>query len=180
MSVAALIFIWTQTVYSTYPPGTTSNLARAVNLRGRHPDIPSSSMANLVGLASCSSITSSELRGMPVAELASRSRESVTKFSDANHVAQFAGYLAYHEGVGDLVIPGDTAMSRCCLVTSYVNIGLTAPNFGPGTKTVAALPLTMEPICTRIIDDTQGGWRIFSRLPQQAWEALEQQLNAYV
>ncbi|KAK4446698.1 hypothetical protein QBC34DRAFT_496737 [Podospora aff. communis PSN243] len=166
-----------KTAWATFAPGTETTLTRAVNLRGRHDRIALDATGNVLGLAAMPPQHSESLPAASLAELALASRKAVLRSIEPDHVLSFMRFLAHRARTGQLAVPGTTPFSRRCLLSSYVNLGLTAPNFGPGVEVRAALQLTSDPIVTRVIDDRDGGWRIHSRLPHIAWDAIEKALE---
>ncbi|KAK0646906.1 hypothetical protein B0T16DRAFT_458786 [Cercophora newfieldiana] len=166
-----------KTAWAVFAPGTETTLTRAVNLRGRHDHIPADATGNVLGLAAMPPRYSQTLPTASLAELALASRGAVRKSIEPDHVMAFMRFLGYRARTGQLAVPGTTPFSRRCLLSSYVNLGLTTPNFGPGLEVRAVLQLTSDPMVTRVIDDRDGGWRLHGRLPNVAWDAIERALQ---
>ncbi|KAK0613927.1 hypothetical protein B0T14DRAFT_290494 [Immersiella caudata] len=166
-----------KTAWAAYAPGTETTLTRAVNLRGRHELIAADATGNVLGLAAMAPRYSEELSAASLASLALESRAAVKKSIEPDRVVALMRFLGYRARTGQLAVPGTTGFSRRCLLSSYVNLGLTTPDFGPGLEVRAALQLTSDPIVTRVIDDRDGGWRIHGRLPHVAWDAIEKALQ---
>ncbi|KAK5657459.1 hypothetical protein OQA88_3031 [Cercophora sp. LCS_1] len=167
-----------KTAWGVYAPGTETTLTRAVNLRGRHELIPADATGNVLGLAAMPPRYSETLLAeASLASLAVESKRAVKKAMEPEHVLAFMKFLGHRARTGQLAVPGTTPFSRRCLLSSYVNLGLTTPDFGPGLEVRAALQLTSDPIVTRVIDDEDGGWRIHGRLPHVAWDAIEKALH---
>lgn len=103
-------------------------------------------------------------------------RGTLNSFTTPSSIALDAAFQERSLRANDLWILWENVHARCCYFTSWANLGLTAPSFGPRTKTVAAIPLFLG-MAVIIIDDEEGGWRVYGRLPKRSWEVLEEDLE---
>lgn len=139
--------------------------------------MPEEATGNVLGLAVMPPMYSETLATISLAKLALESRHAVQKSVEPDQVIAFMKFLGYRARTGKLAIPGTTPYGRRCVLSSYVNLGLTTPNFGSGLEVRAALQLTSDPVVHRVIDDKHGGWRMHGRLPHLAWDAIEAALE---
>ncbi|KAF5627230.1 chloramphenicol acetyltransferase-like domain protein [Fusarium tjaetaba] len=160
-----------------YQPGTSTTLSRAVNLRGKHHLISPRVSGNVLGLAVMPSVQSGALQKARLEDLALTTRSSVEKFKDPDYVSTFMGFRMNCGNAGRIAIPKVKLGNQRCLITSFVNLGLSNPNFGEGVLVERPVQLTMEPIVIRVIDDARGGWSIHGNLPHAAWDALERNME---
>ncbi|KAF5532818.1 hypothetical protein FMEXI_12229 [Fusarium mexicanum] len=160
-----------------YSPRTSTTLSRAVNLRGKHGLISPSVSGNMLGLAVMPSVQSGTLQHASLEDLALRTRRSVEKLKDPEYVSEFLGFRMNCGNANRIAIPEAKLSNQRCLITSFVNLGLSNPNFGEGVSVERPVQLTMEPIVIRVIDDARGGWSIHGNLPHAAWDALERNME---
>lgn len=160
-----------------YQPRTATTLSRAVNLRGKHHLISPSVSGNVLGLAFMPSVPSGALQNASLEDLALTTRRSVEKFKDPDYVSKFLGFRMDCGNAGRIAVPQVKFSNQRCLVTSFVNLGLSNPKFGEGVSVERPVQLTMEPIVIRVIDDARGGWSIHGNLPHAAWDALERNME---
>ncbi|KAF5606662.1 uncharacterized protein FSUBG_5848 [Fusarium subglutinans] len=156
-----------------YQPKTSTTLSRAVNLRGKHALISPTVSGNVLGLAVMPSVQSGALQNASLVDLALTTRRSVEKFKSPDYVSEFLDFRMNCGNANRIAIPQAKLSNQRCLITSFVNLGLSNPNFGEGVSVERPVQLTMEPIVIRVIDDPRGGWSIHGNLPHAAWDALE-------
>ena len=168
-----------QTAFSIYPPHQFSNLTRSINVRGKHPAFPRHLITNLVSHCIHPPLLGSTLAEIPLTSLALSIRGTLNSVSNPSSIIRDAAHMERSLHANELWIPWENVDTRCCYITSWANLGLTAPSFGEGTQTVAALvlPLSLGPFALLLIDDEEGGWRVYGRLPRRAWEAMEEDLE---
>ncbi|KAF5714475.1 hypothetical protein FMUND_7390 [Fusarium mundagurra] len=160
-----------------YQPRTATTLSRAVNLRGKHALISPNVSGNVLGLAVMPSVQSGALQHASLEDLALATRRSVEKFKNPDYVSKFMGFRMNCGNAGRIAIPEVKLNNQRCLITSFVNLGLSNPNFGEGISVERPVQLTMEPVVIRVIDDARGGWSIHGNLPHAAWDALERNME---
>ncbi|KAF4946502.1 hypothetical protein FGADI_11140 [Fusarium gaditjirri] len=160
-----------------YRPRTATTLSRAVNLRGKHHLISPGVSGNALGLAVMPSVQSGALQNASLQDLALATRRSVKRFKDPDYVSRFLGFRMNCGNAGRIAIPEVKLSNQRCLITSFVNLGLSNPDFGEGVSVERPVQLTMEPVVIRVIDDPRGGWSIHGNLPHAAWDALERNMN---
>ncbi|CCT73951.1 uncharacterized protein FFUJ_09214 [Fusarium fujikuroi IMI 58289] len=160
-----------------YPPRTATTLSRAVNLRGKHALISPSVSGNALGLAVMPSVQSGALQQTSLKNLALATRRSVEKFKDPDYVSKFMGFRMNCGNTNRFAVPEVKLSNQRCLITSFVNLGLSNPNFGEGVSVERPVQLTMEPVVIRVIDDSRGGWSFHGNLPRAAWDALERNMK---
>ncbi|KAF4503304.1 hypothetical protein FAGAP_458 [Fusarium agapanthi] len=146
-----------------YQSRTATTLSRAVNLRGKHDLISPSVSGNVLGLAVMPSVHSGALQHVSLEDLALATRRSVEKFKDPDYVSEFLGFRMSCGNANRFAIPEVKLSNQRCLITSFVNLGLSNPNFGEAVSVERPVQLTMEPVVIRVIDDARGGW-IYTRL----------------
>ncbi|KAF5644078.1 chloramphenicol acetyltransferase-like domain protein [Fusarium sp. NRRL 52700] len=166
-----------KTTCGIYPPTTPTTLTRAVNLRGKHALISPGISGNALGLAVMPSVQSGVLQHAPLEDLALATRRSVDKFKDPDYVSGFMGFRMNCGKSSRFAIPEAKLNNQRCLITSFVNLGLSNPNFGEGVAVQRPVQLTMEPVVIRVIDDAGGGWSFHGHLPHAAWDALERSME---
>ncbi|KAF5563477.1 hypothetical protein FNAPI_2686 [Fusarium napiforme] len=166
-----------KTTCGIYQPGTATTLSRAVNLRGKHYLISPGVSGNVLGLAVMPSVQSGALQKASLEDLALTTRRSVEKFKDPDYVSIFMGFRMNCGNAGRIAIPKVKLGNQRCLITSFVNLGLSNPKFGEGVSVERPVQLTMEPVVIRVIDDARGGWSIHGNLPHAAWDALEKTMK---
>ncbi|KAF5692945.1 hypothetical protein FDENT_2383 [Fusarium denticulatum] len=167
----------TRATCGIYQPRTATTLSRAVNLRGKHHLISPGVSGNVLGLAVMPSVQSGALQKASLEYLALSTRRSVEKFKDPDYVSKFLGFRMSCGNANRIAIPKVKLTNQRCLITSFVNLGLSNPNFGEGVSVERPVQLTMEPVVIRVIDDARGGWSIHGNLPQAAWDALERNME---
>ncbi|KAF5664606.1 hypothetical protein FCIRC_10760 [Fusarium circinatum] len=172
--VAGLV---TRATCEIYRPRTATTLSRAVNLRGKHALISPGVSGNVLGLAVMPSVQSGALQHASLPDLALATRQSVEKFKSPDYVSEFLGFRMNCGNANRIAIPQAKLSNQRCLITSFVNLGLSNPNFGEGVSVERPVQLTMEPIVIRVIDDPRGGWSIHGNLPHAAWDALERNMG---
>ncbi|KAG4279736.1 hypothetical protein FPRO06_11070 [Fusarium proliferatum] len=160
-----------------YPPRTATTLSRAVNLRGKHALISPSVSGNALGLAVMPSVQSGALQQTSLKNLALATRRSVEKFKDPDYVSKFMGFRMKCGNTNRFAVPEVKLSNQRCLITSFVNLRLSNPNFGEGVSVERPVQLTMEPVVIRVIDDDRGGWSFHGNLPHAAWDALERNMK---
>lgn len=160
-----------------YPPRTATTLSRAVNLRGKHALISPSVSGNALGLAVMPSVQSGALQHTSLKDLALTTRRSVEKFKDPDYVSKFMGFRMNCGNANRFAVPEVKLSNQRCLITSFVNLGLSNPNFGEGVSVERPVQLTMEPVVIRVIDDDRGGWSFHGNLPHAAWDGLERNME---
>ncbi|KLO83529.1 uncharacterized protein LW93_311 [Fusarium fujikuroi] len=159
-----------------YPPRTATTLSRAVNLRGKHALISPSVSGNALGLAVMPSVESGALQHASLEDLALETRRSVEMFKNPEYVSKFMGFRMNCGNTNRFAVPEVNLSNQRCLITSFVNLGLSNPNFGEGVSVERPVQLTMEPVVIRVIDDSRGGWSFHGNLPRAAWDALEKNM----
>ncbi|KAG4273080.1 hypothetical protein FPRO04_09917 [Fusarium proliferatum] len=172
--VAALVM---RATCEIYPPRTATTLSRAVNLRGKHALISPSVSGNALGLAVMPSVQSGALQKTSLKNLALATRRSVEKFKDPDYVSKFMGFRMKCGNTNRFAVPEVKLSNQRCLITSFVNLRLSNPNFGEGVSVERPVQLTMEPVVIRVIDDDRGGWSFHGNLPHAAWDALERNMK---
>ncbi|KAF4438162.1 Chloramphenicol acetyltransferase-like domain [Fusarium acutatum] len=160
-----------------YQPRTATTLSRAVNLRGKHDLISPSVSGNVLGLAVMPSVKSGAFKHASLEDLALATRRSVDKFKDPDYVSKFLGFRMNCGNANRIAIPEMKLSNQRCLITSFVNLGLSNPNFGEEVSVERPVQLTMEPVVIRVIDDARGGWSFHGNLPHAAWDALERNMG---
>jgi hypothetical protein len=123
------------------------------------------------------SVQSGALQKAFLEDLALTTRRSVEKFKDPDFIFKFLGFRMNCGNAGRIAIPKVKLGNQRCLITSFVNLGLSNPNFGEGVSVERPVQLTMEPVVIRVIDDARGGWSIHGNLPHAAWDALERNME---
>ncbi|KAF5984452.1 hypothetical protein FBULB1_3351 [Fusarium bulbicola] len=129
--VAGLV---SRAICGIYQPRTAKTLSRAVNLRGKHDLIPPSVSGNVLGLAVMPSIQSGALQNSSLEDLALATRRSVEKFKNPDYVSEFLGFRMNCGNANRIAIPKVKLSNQRCLITSFVNLGLSNPNFGEGVS----------------------------------------------
>ncbi|KAF5652484.1 hypothetical protein F25303_3251 [Fusarium sp. NRRL 25303] len=160
-----------------YPPRTATTLSRAVNLRGKHALISPSVSGNALGLAVMPSVQSGALQQTSLKNLALATRRSVEKFKDPDYVSKFMGFRMKCGNTNRSAVPEAKLSNQRCLITSFVNLGLSNPTFGERVSVERPVQLTMEPVVIRVIDDDRGGWSFHGNLPHAAWDGLERSME---
>lgn len=121
-------------------------------------------------------MTIAEVQRISHAALARAARQELTSFSTPENAARLAYHVERWVRANQTWVPWESGTARPCFITSWANLAFTAPSFGPGTRTVAALPLKPGTIVLTVIDDPDRGWHVYGRMPKPAWDAVEKGL----
>jgi hypothetical protein len=98
--------------------------------------------------------------------------------SDLNS-ASISAYGTFAEKSGDFSFTGGgSSRARRFGRTSWEELGLAAPSFGPGISTVAAATsISLSRGALSVMVDDAGNWTVRGRLPDDAWDRLAKALQ---
>ncbi|KAI9819299.1 MAG: hypothetical protein M1827_007456 [Pycnora praestabilis] len=170
---------------ASYPPSFPSILSAVINLRGRHPLLPTTYIASTTTFSLPFALDSRDLLNMSSSQLALLLHRALTPFIDPAYVARIAAFeIRRLKSRGRLLLFGNSE-NRFAVIRPWSNLDLARPSFGNGGDKTIALVVndiadTFSSSVT-IVDDGGGEWRVGGRLKREArgvmGEALEGEMR---
>lgn len=160
-----------QHAFEIFPSCSTSVLTTVFTLCGRIPSIPQT-FSNAATCYVNPALRTRHLRETSLPSLALQIRRQFCQdiLGNPEKTLKYVAHRAQFEQTGELYIPcGRSSRDRCCFISSFANLGVSAPDFGNGRECVVAALYYTENItgfCSLLNDlDEQGsGWRMHGRM----------------